>query len=92
MQYILLFATVIKYIAPPTFNHMMYNISVFLLVQAKIKCTLAAPLYILLLAGTSKKSDNLYIIYSKVYIVREKKQYSMEGMIGHTVVELMIGL
>ena len=65
MQYILLFATVIKCIAPPTFNHIMYYISDFLLVPAKIKCTPATPSYILLLAGTSKKSEMLYIIYSE---------------------------
>ena len=52
MDYVLLFATVIKCIAPRTFNHIMYNISVFLLIPAEIKRTLAAPLYILFLAGT----------------------------------------
>ena len=35
MQYILLFAAVIKCIAHPTFNHIMYNIFDFLLVAAK---------------------------------------------------------
>ena len=65
MQYILLFATVIKCIAPQTFNHIMYNISDFLLVPAKIKYTRAAPSYILFLTGTSKKSEMLYIKYSK---------------------------
>ena len=36
-----------------------------LLVLVKIKCTRAAPSYIIVLAGTSKKSIMLYIIYSK---------------------------
>ena len=38
MQYILLLATVIKFIAHTTFNHIMYNIFDFLLVPAKIHC------------------------------------------------------
>ena len=56
MQYILLLATVIKCIAPTTFNHIINNIFDFLL----------APLYILFLAGTIKKAKMLYIIYSKM--------------------------
>ena len=67
MQYILLFANLIKCIAHTTVNHIMYDIFYFLLVPAKIKCTRAAPLYILFLAGTSKKSKMLYIIYSKMF-------------------------
>ena len=44
-QYILLVAAVIKCIAPPTFNHIMYKISVFVLAPAKIKRIWATPLY-----------------------------------------------
>ena len=43
----------------------MYTIFDFLPVPAKIKCTWAAPSFILFLAGTSKKSKMLYIINSK---------------------------
>ena len=64
-QYILLFATVIKGITPTTFNHVIYNISDFLHCPAKIKCTLAAPSKILFRAGKCKKSEMLYIIFSK---------------------------
>ena len=64
-QYILLFATVIKGITPTTFNHVIYKISDFLHFPAKIKCTRAAPSYILFLAGKCKKSEMLCIIFSK---------------------------
>ena len=55
IQYILLVATVTKCIGPPTSNHIIYTITDFLLVPAKLKCTWAAPLDILFLAGTSEK-------------------------------------
>ena len=61
MHLILLFATVRKCIAPATLNYIMYNISDFLLVAAKIKCTRAVPSYILFLAGTSKQSEIHYM-------------------------------
>ena len=56
-RYILLFATVLKCIAPLSFNHIMYYISDFLLVPAEIKFTLVAPSYILFLAGSGEKSE-----------------------------------
>ena len=59
-QYILLFATV------TTFNYVIYNISDFLHFPAKIKCTRAAPSYILFLAGKCKKSEMLYITWLNV--------------------------
>ena len=72
MQYVLLFLTVIKCIAPPTLHHTMYNISEFLLVYAKIKCTRAAPLYIFFLAGTSKKKCyTLYIVKFTIFCLNK---------------------
>ena len=57
-------ATVIKCIAPPTFNNIMYNITDSLLVPSQIKYSRAAPSYIFLFTGTSTKSEMLYIIHS----------------------------
>ena len=42
----------------------MHNIFDFLLVKAIIKFTRAVPLFIIFLAGTSTKSEMLYIKYS----------------------------
>ena len=58
-QYILLFAAVIKGITPITFNHVQYKISEILHFPAERKCTRAAPLYILFLAGKCKKVKNV---------------------------------
>ena len=66
-QYILLFATVIKGITQTPFNHVIHNISDFLHLPAKIKCTRAAPSYILFLAGKCKKSEMLHIIFRKSF-------------------------
>ena len=62
-QHILLFATVIKGIKPTTFIHVIYNISDFLHFPAELKCTRAAPLYFLFLAGKCKKSQKCYTLY-----------------------------
>ena len=61
-QYILLFATVIKGITPTTFNHVIYDISDFLHFSAEIKCSQAAPFYILFLARKCKMSE-MYTFY-----------------------------
>ena len=44
----------------------MYKICDFLLVQVEIEYAWAAPSFIQFLAGTSKKSEILYITYSKL--------------------------
>ena len=51
----------------------MYNISDFLLVPVKIKCTQAVPPYSLFFAGSSKKSEMLYKIYIEKLIYLKKK-------------------
>ena len=63
-QYILFFETVIKGKTPTTFNHVIYNISECLHFPVEIKCTRAAPSYILFLAGNCKnqKWNTLYLV------------------------------
>ena len=41
-----------------------------------IKCTLAAPQYILFLAGRSKKSEMFYVICSKSYQADQQQQWN----------------
>ena len=67
MQYILLFATLIKCITPQ-FNHVLYKISDFFLIPAEIKSAWAAPSYILFHAGTEKK-EMLHILFSLMLFV-----------------------
>ena len=83
-QYILLIATVIKDITPTTFNHVIYNISDFLHFPAEMKCTRAAPSYIVFLAGKYfKKSKMLYIIFSKRNLKHVKVCEKILGKMGN---------
>ena len=65
MPHILLYATVMKCIVPPTFTHIMFNIYDFLLVPAKINVLGLSPhtLYSSLEPVESQKCYTLYTPY-----------------------------